>query len=75
MNITFKISNIFQEKIDTMVVFYQFSNGVEFNNRFNTNSSISEIMTWGQIEAEKMELSIKDMENKLIDLQNQLLDN
>lgn len=73
MSITFKISNIVQEKIDTIVVFYQFSNGVDFSNRFKTNSSVSEIMTWGQNESEKMELAIEEAQNALRRLQEDLL--
>lgn len=72
MNITFKISNIVTEG-SKIIVFYQFSNGVDYSNRFNTDSSISEIMTWGQIEAEKMEAAIEDAKNRVADLQQELI--
>lgn len=66
---TFKVTNTRIEN-DTIIVFYEFSNGISMTNRFPLTASFVDIMAWGNSKAEW--LVARDAEIAL--LQEQLVE-
>lgn len=69
--ITFNITNIVSEG-NKIIVFYRFSNGQEFSNRFDSTASVIELMNWGNEQIQNFEKAKIELEQKIIELQEQI---
>lgn len=70
--ITFNITNIVTSD-EKIIVFYRFSNGQEYSNKFDSNTSVIDIMNWGNEQITLMEQAKKQLEEKINELQQELL--
>jgi hypothetical protein len=69
--ITFNITNIVAEN-NKIIVFYKFSNGVEYSNRFETNATLIDLMNWGNTQLETF--NNQDIQEVVINLMEEVND-
>ena len=72
MTTTFKIANIVADG-SNIIVFYTFSNGIDYNNRFPATAPVTDLVEWGTVEAQKFDTAIAEAERRVTELQQELL--
>lgn len=71
MTITFTITNVIPDGFD-VIAFYRFSNGYEWSNRFRASASLAELMSWGNVQAEKIKTALETAQQMADSLQQQI---
>lgn len=72
MEITFNITNIVVEG-NKMLVFYRFSNGAEFSNRFESTASVLDLLSWGETEKQRFVIDTSVVEDRVEELKEELI--
>lgn len=71
MEITFNITNIVSEN-NKIIVFYRFSNGAEFSNRFEVTATALDMIAWGEKEKQRFIVDTK-VEERVEELKEELI--